>query len=418
MAAVARFLSGLISEVTNVLPVGTSKYPTLASAVAAATAGDVIWLVDGDIYSHDADLHIPTGVHLMGSDPSQVTVASSAVLYLDGGNIVSGLNVNPSTMVVSGPGCDIRHNRIGNSSDLLSIPYTASGRTLVRHNEFYDMVYDGIRCNVGAQGIGVEVVIEDNEWDVDVTEAETDFGGFAIGMQAGPGPCFIIRRNNANIRSKANRVWLKCESHANAAGLVLSEQNRVRIHSTVGDIWGVSLEHVPTFFANYYPAITILDDVYQLTSGSGAVLGAYGETLAAGSSKVPNVTTVARSNLIDEYGSSGYGGAGQQVLTQISDQSAGDATPGATVSLDLDTARIWRWTAGEDETVNASNVPAAGSPLVLVITNDSTSARTISFGTGFNSTRPLAGTVGKAAVLRFISDGTKMVLAGVVDGLA
>ena len=55
-------------------------------------------------------------------------------------------------------------------------------------------------------------------------------------------------------------------------------------------------------------------------------------------------------------------------------------------------------------TINAS-FPKAGL-LTIIATNDATSGKVITFGTGFKSTGTLTGTVNKTAVVQFVCDGT------------
>lgn len=81
---------------------------------------------------------------------------------------------------------------------------------------------------------------------------------------------------------------------------------------------------------------------------------------------------------------------------------------GGTVTIDLTTgARVYKWTAGEDETVNASGKQLAGMRVVCVITSDA-SIRTITFGTGFKATATFATTASKTGTVSFISDGTSL----------
>lgn len=83
-------------------------------------------------------------------------------------------------------------------------------------------------------------------------------------------------------------------------------------------------------------------------------------------------------------------------------------TPSATITLTHHafTNVYAKWTAGENETVNASGTQVAGQRMTLIIVNDATLARTITFGTGFKPSATIVGTVSKAATIDFISDGT------------
>lgn len=86
--------------------------------------------------------------------------------------------------------------------------------------------------------------------------------------------------------------------------------------------------------------------------------------------------------------------------------SAISATPGSTVTLDVTTGNHAVWTAGENETVNASGAQFASQELTCIITNDATLPRTITFGTGFKPSATVVGTVSKVAVIKFVSNGT------------
>lgn len=83
-------------------------------------------------------------------------------------------------------------------------------------------------------------------------------------------------------------------------------------------------------------------------------------------------------------------------------------TPGATVTITVTAGAVFKWTSGENETVNASGTQIAGQMVTLIITNDATLARTITLGTGFASAGVLIGTTLKTAVLNFVSDGTTL----------
>lgn len=83
-------------------------------------------------------------------------------------------------------------------------------------------------------------------------------------------------------------------------------------------------------------------------------------------------------------------------------------TPGATVTLTHHqfTNVYAKWTAGEAETVNASGTQKAGQRMNLLILNDATLGRTITFGTGFKPSATVVGTISKVASISFLSDGT------------
>lgn len=63
-------------------------------------------------------------------------------------------------------------------------------------------------------------------------------------------------------------------------------------------------------------------------------------------------------------------------------------------------------------TFNATAGGVADQELTIIIVNDATGAKTITFGTNFKSTGTLVGTVSKQATIRFISDGTNWIEVG------
>lgn len=92
--------------------------------------------------------------------------------------------------------------------------------------------------------------------------------------------------------------------------------------------------------------------------------------------------------------------------TTIGIQNSTALTPGAVMSLDVTLATLYTWTAGENETVNATGTQKAGQILICKITNDATLPRTTTFGTGFDASATVVGTTTKKAIVCFISDGT------------
>lgn len=79
-------------------------------------------------------------------------------------------------------------------------------------------------------------------------------------------------------------------------------------------------------------------------------------------------------------------------------------TPGATVTLVIDPSVkhvIAAWTAGEAETINCSGSPSNGQLLTIIITNDATLGRLITFGTGFSSSGTALGVISKRSTMSF-----------------
>ncbi len=63
-------------------------------------------------------------------------------------------------------------------------------------------------------------------------------------------------------------------------------------------------------------------------------------------------------------------------------------------------------TSGGNATITITTIAPAGERITILITNDATAARTITFGTGFNSSGTLTGTISKSATVSFLSDGS------------
>ena len=91
--------------------------------------------------------------------------------------------------------------------------------------------------------------------------------------------------------------------------------------------------------------------------------------------------------------------------SEVGVQASAAPTPGATVSINASTANLFKWTAGENETVNITAGQQAGRIITIMIVNDAL-ARTITFGTGIVSLGVIIGTALKTAVSVFQSDGT------------
>ena len=83
-------------------------------------------------------------------------------------------------------------------------------------------------------------------------------------------------------------------------------------------------------------------------------------------------------------------------------------TYASTISLDVTKANLHKTTtvnATGNATINASAVGTAGQHMWILIVNDATSGKVITFGTNFKSTGTLTGTTSKQATIHFISDG-------------
>lgn len=102
--------------------------------------------------------------------------------------------------------------------------------------------------------------------------------------------------------------------------------------------------------------------------------------------------------------------------SDINKNTSSSPTPGASVSIDASLANLFKWTAGENETVNISAGQQAGRMITFMITNDAI-ARTITFGTGIVATGIMIGTALKTSVVLMQSDGTSFYEIGRTLGL-
>lgn len=91
--------------------------------------------------------------------------------------------------------------------------------------------------------------------------------------------------------------------------------------------------------------------------------------------------------------------------SEVGVESLASPTPGATINLDASSDNLFKWTAGENETVNITAGQKAGRVITLMITNDAL-VRTITLGTGIVSVGTIVGTALKTAVCVLQSDGT------------
>ena len=79
---------------------------------------------------------------------------------------------------------------------------------------------------------------------------------------------------------------------------------------------------------------------------------------------------------------------------------------GASSAIDTTKGDYQTCTTTTAHTLTAANVGVIGDNLTLLITNDATTGRVITFGTGFQSTGTLTGTISKKAQVTFRSNGT------------
>jgi hypothetical protein len=112
-------------------------------------------------------------------------------------------------------------------------------------------------------------------------------------------------------------------------------------------------------------------------------------------------------------GGSADGGSGKDQRGDVRARrliSSMDSLPyQAAMTLDVtagDVHKIRTAPSAGNATLHAATGGLPGQHLWIIIANDNTSAKTITFGGNLLNTGPLAGAVGKSATIHFVSDGT------------
>ena len=132
----------------------------------------------------------------------------------------------------------------------------------------------------------------------------------------------------------------------------------------------------------------------------GAPSVAFTESTSTGSMSVPTIY----------YPSAVFTQAdgGARVLGGYLSGNMDTMTYAGTITLDVTLGNLHKTTtvdATGNATINASGVGVAGQHMWILIVNDATSGKVITFGTNFKSTGTLTGTTSKQATIHFISDG-------------
>lgn len=99
----------------------------------------------------------------------------------------------------------------------------------------------------------------------------------------------------------------------------------------------------------------------------------------------------------------------QRLLAHDHPNDLDTVTYATTISLDVNNCTVHKTTttsAVGNATINASGKGLPGQILYIIVVNDATSNRTITFGTNFKPSATLVGTTTKAATIGFVSDGT------------
>ena len=80
----------------------------------------------------------------------------------------------------------------------------------------------------------------------------------------------------------------------------------------------------------------------------------------------------------------------------------------ATITLTVTEGNTFTLTSTGNCTINASGTQVTGQEITVLILNDGSLPRTVTFGTGFKAAATVIGTVNKMAALKFVSDGTNL----------
>ena len=91
--------------------------------------------------------------------------------------------------------------------------------------------------------------------------------------------------------------------------------------------------------------------------------------------------------------------------SEVRVDASSSPTPGTTMNLDASVANLFKWTSGENETVNITAGQKAGRVITFRIVNDAI-IRTITLETGIVSVGVIVGTALKTTMVVLQSDGT------------
>jgi len=101
--------------------------------------------------------------------------------------------------------------------------------------------------------------------------------------------------------------------------------------------------------------------------------------------------------------------SGATTLTGIISTGMDTMAYAGTISLSVTAQQLHKTTtvnATGNATINASAAGSAGQRITVLIVNDATTGKVITFGTNFKPNGTLTGTVSKGAIVEFVSDGT------------
>jgi hypothetical protein len=96
----------------------------------------------------------------------------------------------------------------------------------------------------------------------------------------------------------------------------------------------------------------------------------------------------------------------------VKPQTSLTPTDASTINLTVIAGKntVVSWTSTQNSTVNISvGVPQSGDELTILIANDATLSRVITFGTLLTSVGIVTGVISKTTAIKFVGDGTKFI---------
>lgn len=217
-----------------------------------------------------------------------------------------------------------------------------------------------------------------------------------------------VRNQNASTLSQAE--GFKTIFIVSGAGsITLGYDLHIRAPSVTST--GAIVTHRGLYIENIGQALTTTSTAIHINTQTGSTNNLYlmlGTTAPTGNWAI-HATTTNDSALAGKLmvGSTTAPTAVLHVTGRISG-SMDTMTYAATISLDVTLGNLHKTTtvnATGNATINASAAGIAGQHMWILITNDATSGKVITFGTNFLTTGTITGTASKSAVIHFISDG-------------
>lgn len=268
----------------------TGLYSTIASALAAASSGDVVYLQPGT-YSEN-NLSVPSGVDLVGLSPRlckiSVTSGTNPLATFAGSNYVSGIDFysDSSTrggIVVSGSGVEIERCQFEGSSDQISISATAAGRVYIHDNVFSDCRYDIMRSN-GASTSTLTIDVVRNTVRSSLASDATSGVFFSIYNSGSPRVNLIDNdiRWETTVDAVAYGFFEDANISTGEAAFVTSRGNSFRPKTTTGNCNMFLFTTGGSTFIRHHAIVDSSDDTMLAETISGTVSIVIGNTASSG----------------------------------------------------------------------------------------------------------------------------------------